>query len=183
MIPVQQAIYYPPGTAATVYKPGDFFLSTNDSLFARIIKFGEGLHLPKEYCWTNHAGRVMDVEGNIIEALAHGLEVGNISKYTEKDCVVVSPAFTDAERAKVVQWSQRRYDEHEKYGFVAIGCASLMCLTKSRFRFGIAGQIYCSGYVAAGNAQGGEDMGDMPQWMMPAELAARYQVKRPGVGS
>lgn len=176
---IANVTYFPPGTEVTGYKPGDFFLSTNDSIEAKLIKFGERRLFPHVWCWTNHAGRIVHKDGTIIEALARGLELNNISKYTDKNCVVVSPPFSALQRETVVRWSYGRWEEHVKYGFLHIACEALVCLTKTKLRFGIDGQMICSGFVAMGNAETGLDMGDDPGWVMPAELAMWFHVFAP----
>lgn len=167
--------FYPPGQEAPAWQAGDFLLTTNDGFLARAIRFGERRRFPPQWCWCNHAALVVDSDGGLIEALAHGLTQSDVYKYKPRDYAVVRPGLTDAEREKVVAWAKARFDEHRSYGWITIASEALICLTGTRLTFGVSGDMICSGFVAAALAEGGLDLGDSPEWMMPAGLAAHFR--------
>ena len=69
--------------------------------------------------------------------------------------------------------------KHAKYGYLTILSIALSLLFGGRLGFGVDGQEICSGLVGRALERTGEVFEEDPWHMMPADLAAAYQVEPP----
>jgi len=166
----------PAGCRALV-KPGDFILTRGSGWVSRAIQVGQWLRVPRRWCWCNHAAGVIDGDGTIVEMLARGATVNHLSKYDEKDYMVVSPDLDDARRAEAVDYWSWLAVNKTGYGWWSIGADVVALLLHLKFGAAMAGRPVCSAAVAAGLG--------LPEWracpaaVTPADLAQRFGVTAP----
>src|SRR5207244_9543855 len=123
------------GTAPDIFKPGDFLLCSNSGTVARVIRFGQRLRIPKQWCWCNHAAMVVSAGGDLVEALSHGPERTNADKYQPVDYVIVNSGLDLDDRAEAVRYANWAADNNGGYGYLTIVSIAFTLLTGARFRF------------------------------------------------
>ena len=108
------------------------------------------------------------------------MKAGNISKYKPIDYHVVRlDSVSDEDREHEVAFAKDCVAKQDKYGYVTILSIGLSLLFGGRLGFGIDGQEICSGLVGRALERTGEIFEEDPWHMMPADLAAAYQVDPP----
>jgi len=172
-----------PGESIQDPRPGDFALTRGHDWTSFMIRVGERLRYRgpnRKYAYWNHALLFVDDKGGIIEALGSGVTPGNISKYTPVDYHVVRlDGVSDGDRLHEVAFGDDCVAKHREYGYLTIVSIALSLLFGGRLGFGIDGQEICSGLVARALERTGEIF-EIDSWhMMPADLAAAYQVEPP----
>lgn len=140
---------------------GDFYVVHSTDVQARIIQAGTSSR------W-NHTGILIDDHDNLIEALGSGVTLGNLSKYSGRDYLVLSPPLTDVQRAQAVQTAQAAigepYDRFAVAGFV------IDWITGGSFVFGRNKHSICSALVAICYASAGVEPPQDPRRMSPGDL-------------
>ncbi len=146
-------------------------------LVSQMIQFGQSLRFRGQdaiFAHWNHAVWVSD--GELIEALGHGVTASPYDKYKDVEFHVVHSNLNEVERSDADAFVRYEMQVHARYGFVTIVSIGLSLLTGLKFTFGTPGTSICSGLVAAALAanQWRED----PSHVMPADLA-KYADIRP----
>ena len=172
-----------PGEGIQNSMPGDFVLTRGHEWTSFMIRVGERLRFrgaDRKFAYWNHAALLTDINGGIIEALGSGVKAGNISKYKPIDYHVVRlDSVSDEDREHEVAFAKDCVEKQDKYGYVTILSIGLSLLFGGRLGFGIDGQEICSGLVGRALERTGEIFEEDPWHMMPADLAAAYQVDPP----
>jgi len=170
--------FYRSGEEIEGYEGGDFLLTRGDYWTSRLIQFGQGLRTDKRYARWNHAVLVLNEQGDIAEALSDGVVCNHISKYTAPACHLVKITASDQDRSQMMEFAESvlRSCDRTEYGWLTILSIILTLLTGSRLVFGMVGTAICSGFVAEALVRTGEIFDKPSSHMMPADLAAHYEV-------
>lgn len=166
---------YAPGDAPQTWVPGDFLLTRSSGFVGAAIRFGERLRFPKTRAWTNHAVLIVSPEGDIVEALGHGVRVGHAEEYRGRQYVVVDSKLNSLERLDAVRFGLKMVGT--SYGYLTIASIIVTLLTGAKLRFSRGRSVICSGLVAA--ALGLDEWRADPSHVMPVELAVYYGVDAP----
>ena len=172
-----------PGESVANPQPGDFLLTRGEAWTSLLIRVGERLRYrgtARKYAYRNHAALLADAQGGIFEALGSGVQEGNISKYQEGVYHLVRlDGVSEEDRAHEVEFAKYCLGKHQRYGYLTIVSIALSLLFGGRLGFGIDGEEICSGLVARALERTGEIFDLEPWHMMPADLAAAYDVEPP----
>jgi len=171
--------YYPVGEAAIDYKPGDFFLVETKGAAAKVIRFGQWLRYHgkmKPFSHWNHTGVIINSNGDTIEAKPTNVSQGNIQDYIDCTLYIVSTNLNN-QSAQQVEASAKSF-LNDKYGWLTIGSIVLQLLTGVKVQLSFSKSVICSGLVAQSLWAGGIIFSDNPFQMMPADLAAAFNVVR-----
>jgi hypothetical protein len=169
---------YEAGQDPMKYVPGDFLLVSTTGILAKFIRLGQFLRYHgamKPFSHWNHAAMVIDEEGNIIEAVGRGVVVSHISEYKDVEYYYVSTKLNKQSRDQVSAASKSFIKD--KYGFVTIISIALELLTGIKIQFNSSNSMICSAVVAQSLWAGGVIFDRNPYQMMPADLAAAYDIK------
>jgi hypothetical protein len=174
------------GDEPSIFVPGDFILTRNQSVVAKVIRFGQRLRIhgaDRTYCWTSHAAMIVSEQGDLIEALSPGSMRTHISKYRSDEYVVVHTGASEHDRAQAVAFAEHtaglRAQARQRYGFLTILSIALMMLTGGKFVFAVDGQTICSGLVARCQERCGVIFSRTPTHVYPADLAKYYGIPTP----
>jgi hypothetical protein len=177
----KKGLYYiPKGQQPSGFISGDFILTHGEGFICELIRFGQRLRFTGDnarFAYWNHAALLVNPEGDLIEALGDGIKKTHISKYTQKEYVVVSIEASDADRAEMLQFAESFLTM--EYGYATFISIGLSLLTGLRFSFGFEGQFICSGLVARALERTQEIFQENPTSIMPATLAKYYGVEIP----
>lgn len=174
--------YCAAGEAAATWSAGDIVLTHGDALISRLIRFGERLRIhgaDRTYCWFNHAALVLNDQGDLAEALSHGVVRSNAEKYLPKDYAVVRPGISSADTVELLAFADWVLATHHKYGWFTIASIAFSVLTGSKFTFFIDGTFICSGFVARAEERTGAIFSLDPVHITPADLAKYYDADPP----
>jgi hypothetical protein len=165
------------------YQPGDFILVSTDGWYARLIRFGQSLRFfgpDRKYVRWNHAAVVVSPDGEIVEALPHGVVLSHLAKYTAKEYIIIriDALVRAADREEVVAFA--RWCIRERFGWLTIVSIALTILTGSKFVFGLDGQSICSGLVARSLERTTAIFQQSSSHIAPADLAKTFDVPPPG---
>jgi hypothetical protein len=181
-ITAESVEHYPPGRAAISPQPGDFIVTHGKGLFDQLIRFGETLRVSaadRKYAYWNHAALITSPDGNLIQAMAQGVERGNLSDYAVSDYYLVRIRASDEDRAEVVAFGEWALNAHSKYGFLTLISIALTIITGCKLTFFIDGSFICSGLVARAQERTTALFSHDPVHITPAELAQYYGVPSP----
>jgi hypothetical protein len=173
---------YRAGEAAPSWTPGDFILTRGDSIFSRLIRFGERLRIhgaDRRYAWFNHAALVVGTDGSIVEALGGGVAAQNAAKYTPDHYVVVHVGADQHDVKKMLDFASWVTEHRAKYGYLTIASIVFTLLTGAKFTFFIDGEFICSGFVARAMERSGAIFSRDPVHITPADLAKYYNAQPP----
>jgi uncharacterized protein YycO len=162
---------------------GDIFVVQSRHPFDRLIRVAQHRKFPSlDSSWT-HCGIIVDACGGTIEAVWNGVEYGNVHNYPSAKVFSVfdvGPFNFDTDfvrthgyldvQAEIVRWAERRVGL--RYGFATIASIAIAVAIDLPYRFEHQGTYICSGLVASALASAGIDLGDNPEWTMPAQIAA-----------
>lgn len=168
---------YVAGASPPVWHPGDFILTRSDSLFGRLIRFGERLRFrgsDRRYTWCNHAALVIGENGELAEALARGVVRSRASKYQQKDYVVVRTGADRQDVAQILAFADWVLRTRARYDWTEIASLAITLLTGAKFTFFIDGEYICSGFVARAMERAGAIFSRDPVHVTPADLARYY---------
>ena len=171
--------YYPIGETATNFKPGDFFLVETKGAAAKIIRFGQWLRYHgkmKPFSHWNHTGIIINSNGDTIEAKPTNVSQGNIKDYVDCPVYIISTKLNN-QSAQQVEAAAKSF-LNDKYGWLTIGSIVLQLLTGIKVQLSFANSVVCSGLVAQSLWAGGVIFNENPFQMMPADLAAAFNVVR-----
>jgi len=168
------------------YEPGDFILTHGNTLLARFIRFGQSLAFwgrNRKFIWWSHAALIVSPQGDLIEAVGHGVQRGHISDYAPTDYELVRlHTLADArDREQICHYAE--WCLGQEYGLLTNISIIISVLTGCRFTFGFDGQSICSGLVARALERGAAIFDRSPSHILPADLAKYFSVPRPPRGS
>jgi uncharacterized protein YycO len=169
------------------YEPGDFILTHGNACVSRAIRWGQMLWFwgrKSKYAWWNHAALIVSKEGDIIEAVGHGVMRNKLDHYalTEYTVVRVHDDLASSEdRAEVVRYAE--WALGQKYGYLTAVSIGLNLLFGGKFSFFIEGQAICSGLVARALERTKVIFDRSPSHIMPADLAFYFDVEPPPTGT
>jgi len=178
-----------PDVAATGadYEPGDFILTHGDACVSRAIRWGQKLRFwraKRKYTWWNHAALIVSKEGDLIEAVGHGVIRNTLAHYAPTEYTVVrihDDLANTEDRAKVVRYAE--WALGQKYGYLTAVSIGLNLLFGGKFSFFIEGQTICSGLVARALERTKVIFDRSPSHIMPADLAFYFDVEPPEKGA
>lgn len=174
---------FPPGTRRKEWQVGDIVLTHNaESFVSKLIRFGQRLRYRGEdtkFAWYNHAAVVVSPDGDLIEALGHGIVKTHVTRYDKEFYSYIDVGLNDSERTKVGQYAQRVSDLNSRYGYLQIIAIAISLLTGSHLQFSLRGQNICSGFAAESLRAGGywfERKGQIASssFITPADLAHAF---------
>ena len=171
--------YYPVGVEATSFNPGDFILVETDGIPAKIIRFGQWVRYHgamKKFAKWNHAALIVSAEGDLIEARPTDVSRKNISEYTNCPVYVVSTRLNKQSQDQAIAAAESFLNDG--YGWLTILSIVLQLLTGVKFQVSFGNKVICSGLVAMSLWAGGIIFNDNPFQMMPADLAAAFNMTR-----
>jgi hypothetical protein len=168
---------YEAGQDPVKYVPGDFILVSTVGILAKFIRLGQFLRYHgkmKPFSHWNHAAMVVDEDGTIIEAVGRGVVYGNISEYKDVEYYYVSTKLNKQSRDQVVAACKSFLKD--KYAFLTIASIAIELVTGIKLQFTNSNTMICSAVVAQSLWGGGVIFDRNPYQMMPADLAAAFEV-------
>lgn len=165
-------------------RPGDFILTHGDEWTSRLIRFGQTIRYrgaSAKYTYWNHTALVVDDDGAIVEALGTGVARRSIHDYDPTQYTVVRIDATDADRSEAAAFACSSIGA--EYGWLTIASIAVSLVTGGKFAFAIDGQLICSGLVARALERTTAIFKHDPARIMPAELAALFNVDPPPPGT
>lgn len=162
------------------YVPGSILFTHRDSLMSKAIVAGQNLRFRGErrkYAHWSHVAIIVSAEGDIVEALSGGVCRGRAHKYWNTDAKIRIPE--DIWRNEDAQERVVHFAEHavgREYGWTENASLGLYLLSGTGLRFGIDGQMNCSGLAAGALSRTNAIFPREPMYMMPADLAEYYDV-------
>ena len=179
---------YAPGEAAASadFQPGDFILTHHSAFASRLIRIGQRVRFwgrDRRYTWWSHAAVIVSPEGQMIEAVGHGVHRTHLRVYqqTEYTLVRLGTLASDHDRDQVVRFAQ--WCLGQRYGWITVISITLSLLTGARFSFGYDGQSVCSGLVARALERTSAIFDRSPSHIVPADLAKYFDVPAPKPGA
>lgn len=165
----------------STYTPGDFLLvndySGGSDLLGNLIRAGERARdgaTADGVRWT-HSAMIVTENGDLVEALADGIDHTHISKYASVETLVVSPPVPadDPRRAYAVRFALAQVGtKYDVLDFIAI---AFSLLTRLRVSIHADGRFICSGLVARCTEAMGDHGYPYPsEAMLPADLGAYW---------
>jgi len=168
---------YEAGQDPVKYVPGDFILVSSNGVLAKLIRFGQFLRYHgkmKPFAHWNHTAMVVNENGDIVEAVGRGVVVSNISEYTNKEYYYVSTKLNKQSRDQAVAACNSFVKD--KYGWLTIFSIALELATGIKMQFTNSNTMICSAVVAQSLWAGGVVFDRNPYQMMPADLAAAFNI-------
>lgn len=171
-------VRYGPGENQRETRPGDFILTHRKQLISDCIALGQrrkyhGALAP--FAHWSHAAMIVGTRGEIVEALAAGVEATNIERYRAVEYHVVTCLDETADRVRACEDAQKRLGD--RYSYIEITALTLTALFGMRLSVGIEGQAICSGLVGMALEHAGLELPREGWRMMPADLAATFDAR------
>jgi hypothetical protein len=176
--------HYPAGQQPESWVPGSIVFTHSKGIVGWLIRLGQFLrlcglrpwrwknHPNRKWCHFNHVAVVMNSQGGIVEALADGVVMSNMTKYLNTEYVVWEPDNPLWDYKEGLQWVAYEYSRHAAYGWVSIASIVAQLLTGSKISVGYRDSIICSAVGAKYLEHCGACLPyDDPRNVMPAELA------------
>lgn len=133
-------------------KPGDLVLCRQNTILDKIISVSQRLHTSSKASHWTHVAVVKDpTTGDLYEAVASGVQVGNISAYP--DHLVINLNIDDNDRAKMIAFCEHWLGA--EYGFLTLLSIGLDLLTPAFFHFRSGDTFICSQYAGMAYAHTG----------------------------
>lgn len=137
----------------TAYVAGDVLLvndyTGSSDLLGDLIRAGERARYgPSDYARWTHSAMIVSADGDLVEALADGIDRTHISKYAKVQTLVVSPPVPadDPRRAYAVRFAEAQVGtKYDVLDFVAVAFSLLANLKVSVHS---DGRFICSGLCA-----------------------------------
>jgi hypothetical protein len=138
----------------SAYTPGDLLLvndySGGSDLLGNLIRAGERARYGQasDYTRWTHSAVIVSADGDLVEALADGIDRTNIRKYAKVQTLVVSPPIPadDPRRAFAVRFALAQVGtEYDVLDFVAL---AFSLLTGLKVSVHSDGRFICSGLCA-----------------------------------
>src|SRR5215213_6832026 len=98
----------PAGERAANMQAGDFILTHENHWTSRTIRFGQRFAWrgdKKKYASWNHAALILNPEGDLAEALGHGVVQTNISGYDEKAYYIVRINASEEDQKQILAFA------------------------------------------------------------------------------
>ncbi len=164
---------YRPGELPESVRGGDFLLVNSPYLISRFIRVCTGSS------W-NHAAFVLDSEGTILEALAKGVVIRNVSEWEDVLFAVVSPDYSKENRVDAVAHARWIGEEGWRYSWPTILGMGLFWLTGGRLMLSSGAKAaICSAVVGDCLHAGAERFPKKhPLFLDPDDLGERYGVPK-----
>ena len=180
MMEVTMTKFYPVGQEISKFEPGDFILVETNGFAAKTIRFGQWLRYHgkmKPFSHWNHAGIIINSNGDTIEAKPTNVSQGNIKDYTNCPVYVISTKLNN-QSVQQVEAAAKSF-LNDGYGWFTIASIVLQLLTGVKFQLSFGNSVICSGLVAQSLWAGGIIFNENPFQMMPADLAAAFNIIKP----
>jgi len=168
---------YEAGKDPVKYVPGDFILVSTKGVLAKFIRFGQFIRYHgkmKPFAHWNHAAMVINENGDIVEAVGRGVVISNISEYTNQEYYYVSTKLNKQSRDQTIAACNSFVKD--KYGWLTILSIALELATGIKMQFTNSNTMICSAVVAQSLWAGGVVFDRNPYQMMPADLAASFNI-------
>ena len=168
---------YAAGCRPEKFSPGDFILTHHKTIPAKIIRVGQFIRYHgkmKPYAHWNHTAMIVDEKGTLIEAVGRGVVYGHIDEYNDVEYHYVSTKLNKQSREQAVLAAKSFLND--KYGWATIASITLELLTGIKMQFSQSNTMICSAVVAQSLWAGGVIFDSNPYQMMPADLAAAYDI-------
>jgi len=175
---------YAAGQDPVQYVPGDFILVSSKGILAKFIRFGQFIRYHGKmnpFSHWNHAAMVIDTDGTIVEAVGRGVIVSNISEYKDVEYYYVTTKLNKQSRDQAVAACKSFIKD--KYGWITIFSIAMELLTGIKIQLTNSNTMICSAVVAQSLWAGGVVFDRNPYQMMPADLAASFNIltKKPNL--
>ena len=168
---------YKAGIEPVIFQPGDFILVSTQGVMAKIIRLGQLIRYHgqmRPFAHWNHAAMIVDTEGTIVEAVGRGVVTSKISEYINAEYYYVSTQLNAQSRSQAVAACNSFLKD--KYAFLTIISIALELLTGIKMQFTNSNTMICSAIVAQSLWAGGVVFDRNPYQMMPADLAATFNI-------
>ncbi len=166
---------YGPGEDATGLMPGDFILTHRQGTIPRLIRIGERRRYGSGEAYWSHAALIVGADGSLVEAESKGVVRSPLSKYRPREYQVVrmQNRLDEAARQRAVAYANGRIGA--AFGYLVMAALSIWLLTGIRISAAREDHQICSGLVAHAYQEAGLDVGGDPTFMLPADLARRFE--------
>ena len=168
---------YQAGQEPIKYTPGDFILVSSTGILAKFIRFGQFIRYHgkmKPFSRWNHAALIIDEQGTIIEAIGRGVVTNNISDYKDVEYYYVNTRLNSQSRSQSVAAGKSFLKD--KYGWLTIFSIAMELITGVKVQLSNSNTMICSAVVGQSLWAGGIIFDQNPYQMMPADLAAAFNV-------
>lgn len=177
--------YFKPGDAPDHFVPGNIILTMNahhwyspKGFLSAAIRFGQRLKFRGAnaiFAKYNHAAIIINEQGDILEALAGGITESHISKYTSKEYTLITTGLSTEDVVEALAFANHFLNQD--YGFLVIASNIFTLLTGMNLVVSWGQDMICSEFVARCMERGKAIFDKPPSHMMPADLAAYYNVR------
>lgn len=157
------------------YIPGSLVFVHGTGIFDRIIQWGQSRRFNKPASYYNHVAMIVTIEGDIIEAIGKGVKQRNISKYKNKDTLIVPVRLSPDDLIEVLNFAHSRLSDG--YDWWNVLSAGLCMLFGLKFAFGFSGEDICSGLVCRSLERSDAIFPRDPRNMTPADVFVYYSQK------
>ena len=168
---------YQVGTEPAKFNPGDFILVSTTGILAKFIRFGQFIRYHgkmKPFSTWNHAAMIVDEEGTIIEAVGRGVRYAHIDEYKNVEYYLVNTKLNSQSRNQAVAACKSFIKD--KYGWFTIVSIAIELITGIKLQFSLNNSMICSAVVGQSLWAGGVIFNRNPYQMMPADLAAAFNI-------
>jgi hypothetical protein len=172
---------YQAGTEPAKFNPGDFILVSTTGILAKFIRFGQFIRYHgkmKPFSTWNHAAMIVDEEGTIIEAVGRGVRYAHIDEYKNVEYYLVNTKLNSQSRNQAVAACKSFIKD--KYGWFTIVSIAIELITGIKLQFSLNNSMICSAVVGQSLWAGGVIFNRNPYQMMPADLAAAFNITESG---
>lgn len=164
---------------------GDIFLTHNQAkwytpkgFFSGAIRWCQRIRFrgtKRKFAYYNHAGFVYGTNGEIVEALAHGITAGSITKYSQSDITIIRPPTVASDLVQMVAFA--RACMNFEYGFITIFANLLRFLIGLKLAISWNDAMICSEFVCRIQERGNAIFPQNTALMAPADLAEYFNVE------
>jgi uncharacterized protein YycO len=168
---------YEAGIEPKKFNPGDFILVSTNGILAKFIRFGQFIRYHgkmKPFSTWNHAAMIVDEEGTIIEAAGRGVRYAHIDEYKDVEYYLVNTKLNSQSRTQAVAACKSFIKD--KYGWFTIASIAIELITGIKLQFSLNNSMICSAVVGQSLWAGGVIFDRNPYQMMPADLAAAFNI-------
>jgi len=168
---------YEAGVEPQKFNPGDFILVQTHGFLAKCIRFGQWFRYHgkiKPYAKWNHAALIVDTKGTIIEAAGRGVRYSSITEYIGTEYYLVNTKLNKQSANQTV--AAGKSFVKDKYGWLTIFSIALQLATGLEIQLSLGNTVICSAVVSQALWAGGIIFDNNPYQMMPADLAAAFNI-------
>ena len=186
-VPGHSVRYYKPGRWPGRATPGDLVLASDRALAARVIQFGQRLHLSrdeKQFALINHAATVVSsVDGVVVQEMTGGggrlTAIQDWARGADPKSIAVVHVDTASALQRRASVRTAMWFVGVRYGWPSIVSDGLYCLTGIPVALTVGESVVCSAVAS----QSQRNLGMIPDKpdiaVMPSDLARYYNVKLP----